>query len=152
MTELRPEVRALVQARKLLQRRRDHARALAFVAQAERHLQAAALLRRESFDLDAHEAFYAAIWDALRALLEEYGLQLGATKGEDGQHQLTMQFGRAEMRDSTEEIEAGNALESIRQQRNQNHYRVASPRLGPLPRIAGIVVRGARRRVGAEPG
>ena len=148
MTQLRPEVRALVQARELLERRRDHQQALEFVAQAEQHLKAGQLLRREEFILDAHEAFYAAIWDALRALLEDYGLQLGTAKGEDGQHQLTMKFGKAEMRDSAEELEAGNALEPIRQQRNQNHYRVASPRLGMLPRFAGIVVSGARKRIG----
>jgi hypothetical protein len=148
MTQLRPEVRALVQARELLARRQDHRQALEFIAQSERHLAAARLLRREDFALDAHAAFYAAIWDALRALLEEYGLQLGNAKGEDGQHQLTMKFGKAELRDSSEERAAGDTLEPIRQQRNQNQYRLASPRLGMLPKIAGTVVNAARSRIG----
>ncbi|MEX1163738.1 MAG: hypothetical protein WEB03_09165 [Nitriliruptor sp.] len=80
--------------------------------------------------------------------MEELGLQLAGKKGEDGQHVAVMQFGEAELRDSPEELEAGKALDAIRVQRNANHYRMASPRLGVVPRIAGIVVRAARSRIG----
>ena len=146
----RPEVRALVHAGKLRGRRRDHTQALAFQDQAEARLQSAGILRQANDVISASDIYCAAIWDALRALMEESGLQLGTAKGEEGQHAITMEFGAAQLRNSSEEREAGSALDAIRSQRNANHYRVASPRLGALPRFAGIVVRAARSRIGSE--
>lgn len=80
-------------------------------------------------------------------MLAEFGLSVDKASGEDGKHALTMQFGAAELRDSAEELDAGVQLEAIRQQRNQNHYRQASSRLGLVPKVAHAVVSAAKRRV-----
>lgn len=144
---LRPEVRALI-GQLLQPRRPDHDAALQLIEQAEGRLEAGRILRKAKQDLTAHDAFYSAIWDALRAVMEELGLQLAGKKGEDGQHVAVMQFGEAELRDSPDELDAGKSLDAIRVQRNANHYRRASARLGAVPKIAGIVVGAARARIG----
>lgn len=82
---LRPEVRALL-GHLLQPRRPDHETALKLVEQAEGRLEAARILRKAEQNLTAHDAFYSAIWDALRAVMEDLGLQLAGKKGEDGQH------------------------------------------------------------------
>lgn len=121
-----------------------------FQTQAEARLTSASILRRDGDPVSASDIYYGAIWDSLRALMEELGLQLGASKGEDGQHAITMEFGAAELRDTSDERQAGESLDAVRAQRNANHYRVASPRVGVLPKIAGVVVKAARSRIGSD--
>src|SRR5690554_6671685 len=78
---LRPEVRALV-GQLLQPRRSDHETALRLIEQAEGRLEAGKLLRGAEQHLTAHDAFYSTIRDALRAVMEEFGLQLAGKKGE----------------------------------------------------------------------
>lgn len=145
--KLRPEVRALLSNGVLRQERSDHDWALQLVQQAEEYLESAHADRDADRNLAAIDGYYQAIWDSLRAMLADLGLSIARGRGEDGKHVATMQFGEAELRDTKEEMEAGVQLEPIRQQRNQNHYRHASRRLGLIPKVAQRVVDAARRRV-----
>lgn len=148
--QLRPEVRALLNRGVLRQEQRDQDWAIQLVQQAEEYLESANADRDAERNLAAIDGYYQAIWDSLRAMLADLGLSIVKAHGESGKHAATMQFGEAELRDTGEEMEAGAQLEPIRQQRNQNHYRHASRRLGLIPKIARVVVEAAQRRVQAD--
>lgn len=151
MIRFRPEVRQLIDGVSLSQVQfPDDALAGVRLEVAREHYESARAARSAQRLNAARSAYYESIWYALQAMLASFGLRLEA-RNEEGQHAVLMRFGRAELRDNADEVEAAAMLDGYRSERNQQMYRHPTDTgLGRLPKHAGVVVDAVARRLGDE--
>ena len=149
MTRFRPEVRQLIDGMSLSQvQAPDDALASVRLEVAREHLDSARAARSAQRFNAARSAYYESIWYALQAMLASFGLRLEA-RNEEGQHAVLMRFGRAELRDNADEVDAAAMLDGYRNERNQQMYRHPTDTgLGMLPKHADVVVSAVSSRLG----